>query len=67
MTPNSRATVAAPSMDRRLLRRAEPPSAKYSMRMCWSRATAAEPAMSASAIIRNTEISSVQANEELVK
>jgi hypothetical protein len=37
------------------------------MRMCMSRATAAEPATRASTIIRNTEISSVQANEELVK
>jgi len=37
------------------------------MRICWLRATAAEPATSASTIMRNTEISSVQANELFVK
>ena len=45
----------------------EPLSAKYSMRMWRSRATAAEPATIASRIIRNTENSSVQAKEESVK
>jgi hypothetical protein len=50
------------------LRRAiEPLSEKYSMRMCRSRATAAEPATMASRIIRKTENSSVHANDESVK
>ncbi len=45
----------------------EPLSEKYSMRMCRSRATAAEPATRASTIIRKTENSSVQAKDESVK
>ncbi len=67
MTANRTATERAPKRARRRRRTAEPPSAKYSMRMCTSRATAAEPATSASTIIRKTEISSVHAKEELVK
>jgi hypothetical protein len=45
----------AKARQRACWRASEPPSAKYSMRMCWSRATAAEPATSASTIIRKTE------------
>ena len=48
-------------------REAGPLSAKYSMRMCRLRATDAEPATRASTIIRNTENSSVQANDWSVK
>src|SRR5262249_6263130 len=67
MTPKSKAVISAPKRASTWRRRAEPPSANHSIRMCTSRATAAEPATMASRIMRKTEISSVQANEELVK
>ena len=67
MMANSSATMAEPKRASALRRAIEPLSEKNSMRMCWSRATAAEPATRASKIIKKTEISSVQAKEELVK
>ena len=59
--------MSAPNRARRAGARAEPLSAKYSMRIWRLRATAAEPATSASTIIRNTENSSVQAKDWSVK
>ena len=64
---NSSATSTAPNCDSRLRRAIEPLSEKYSMRIWRSRATAAEPATMDSRIIRKTENSSVQANDESVK
>jgi hypothetical protein len=67
MIRNSSATISAPKRASARRRAALPPSAKASMRMCRLRATAAEPATSASTIIRKTEISSVHANDWLVR
>ena len=64
---NRMATMAAPNWASPLRRAMLPLSAKYSMRMCRSRATAAEPATMASRIIRNTENSSVHAKDWSVK
>ncbi|CKT21640.1 Uncharacterised protein [Mycobacterium tuberculosis] len=67
MRVNRMAIISAPNCASRLRRAIEPLSEKYSMRMCRSRATAAEPATSASMIMRNTENSSVHAKDESVK
>ena len=64
---NSRNTVMAPKRAKARWRAREPLSAKNSMRIWRLRATEAEPATSASTIIRNTENSSVQAKDWLVK
>ena len=64
---NSSATSPAPNWASVRWRRSGPLSAKNSMRMCRLRATAAEPATMASTIIRNTDTSSVHANDTLVK
>ena len=48
-------------------RRGEPLSARISMRMWWLRTKATEPPAMVSTISRNTEISSVQANDWSVK
>ena len=67
MKPNSKAIMAAPNLANARCRLSGPESAKYSMRMCRLRATAADAAIMVSTIIRNTETSSVQANEASVK
>ncbi len=67
ISANSSATRAAPKRASARWRDSGPASAKYSMRMCRLRATAAELATMASTIIRKIDTSSVQANEALVK
>jgi len=59
--------MSAPKRARARWRFSEPLSAKYSMRIWRLRATEAEPATSASTIIRKTENSSVQAKDWSVK
>jgi hypothetical protein len=59
--------MRAPKRARARCRAGEPLSAKYSMRIWRLRATEAEPATSASTIMRKTENSSVQAKDWLVK
>ena len=67
ISANSRNTMMAPKRASARWRAGGPLSAKYSMRICRLRATEAEPATSDSTIIRNTENSSVQANDWSVK
>jgi hypothetical protein len=67
ISANSRNIMSAPKRASARWRAAEPLSAKNSMRIWRLRATEAEPATSASTIIRNTENSSVQAKDWLVK
>src|SRR5690606_39261305 len=67
MVMNNSATSNAPICASRRRRPLLPASAKNSMRMCASRTTADAPPTSASTIMRNVEISSVQANDTSVK
>ena len=67
ISTNSRHTISALKRISARRRGADARSTKYSMRICRLRATEAEPATSASTIIRKIENSSVQANDWLVR
>ena len=64
---NSSATSIAPSRESVRYRAKVPLPEKYSIRICRSRATAAELPTKASTVIKKIENSSVQANDWSVK